>query len=321
MRRRELVAGLASAVAWSATASAQQRDSVRRVGFFSGSGSQNRVWLDAFKRRLAELGWVEGRNVRIDVRHYDSNPERVRASAIELVASALEVIVSTSPALRPLHELTRAIPVVFVLALDPVAEGFASSLARPGGNMAGFDPAFAGKYLQLIKDAAPRIRRVSFIYDPIITGITRMAAGAAAAAPQLGLDYTATPVRNSAEIEQAITDFAREPNGAMWVPSNTAINLNLELVVALTRRYHIPTIGVFRFFAIRGGLMSYGPDDVDMFRGAASYVDRILRGEKPAELPVQYPAKYQFVINRTAARAINLELQPSLLSIADELIE
>ena len=213
MRRREFIAGLGSAAAWAATASAQQRESVPSVGLLMAGGGANPGRVEAFKTRLAELGWVEGRNVRIDLRQNDSDPGAVRANAAELVDAAPKVIVSTSPGLRPLQQLTRAIPVVFVLALDPVAEGFAASLARPGGNMtgfAGFDPAYAGKYLQLIKEAAPHIRRVSFIYDPVVTGITRMGAGAAAAAPQLGLEYSATPVRNSAEIEQAIVEFARE---------------------------------------------------------------------------------------------------------------
>jgi len=324
VKRRQFIAGLGSAAAWPVVAWAQQGEPMRRVGVLVAGDAVGHARFEALKLRLAELGWVEGRNVHFDLRLSDSNTEHVRAAAAELVGSAPQAIVTVSPGLRPLRELTHAIPVVFVLALDPVAEGFVASLAKPGGNMtgfAGFDPAFSGKYLQLLKEAAPHIRHAAFIYDPIVTGITRFPSAAAASASLLGLDFTSMPVRDATEIERAIEEFARKPDGAMWVPSNTAINANLELVISLTRRHRIPTIGVFRFFADRGGLMSYGPDDLDMFRGAASYVDRILKNEKPADLAVQYPSKYQFVVNRSAAEAIGLELPTPLLSVADELVE
>jgi putative tryptophan/tyrosine transport system substrate-binding protein len=323
MRRRDFIAGLTCAAVLPAVASAQQGN-LPRVGILVSTDPTGPVRYDVFTRRLAELGWVDGRTVRVDAVRYENNTESVRARAAELVRMAPQVIVSTSSALKPLKQLTTSIPVVFVLALDPVAEGFVASLARPGGNMtgfAGFDPAFSGKYLQLIKEAAPTVRRALFIYDPIVTGIGRFPAAAAAAAPALGLDFTAKPVGDATDIRRAIETFASHADGGMWVPSNPAINANLELVLALTRQHRIPTIGVFRFYANAGGLMSYGPDDLDMYKGAASYADRILKGEKPSDLPVQYPSKYQFVINQATAKSIGLELTPAVLSLADELIE
>jgi putative ABC transport system substrate-binding protein len=319
-RRREFIAGLGAA-AWPATARSQQ--SRRRVALLLGGGNEASARIGALKQSLSELGWVDGKNLSIERQSYH-DPESLRLAAVELIRSSPDVIVSANPGLQPLQRLRSTIPVIFVLALDPVALGYVASLARPGGNMtgfAGFDPTMSGKYVQLLKEIAPHLTRAAFIYDPVNTGITRFADGAAAAARSLSVDFNAAPVRNADEIKRVVEDFGSKPNGGMWVPSNTSINANLDLVIALTRQHLIPTIGVFRFFADRGGLMSYGPDDLDMFRGTAVYVDRILKGERPADLPVQYPSKYQLVINRTGANAIGLELPPTLLSVADELIE
>jgi putative ABC transport system substrate-binding protein len=328
MRRRQFIAGLGGVAAWPLAARAQQRERVRRIAVRFGNAAPTQYRMAAFRQRLAELGWIEGKNLAIEQRVRQIDPNRDEADGVremaDLIRTAPDVIVSLNTDLKLLKQATRTIPVVFALGNDPLGEGIVASLARPGGNMTGFasfDPEMGGKFLRLLKEAAPHITRVAIIYDPTNSGMTGEAQAGATAARSLELSFSATPVRNAAEIERAIEDFAREPNGGMWVPSNGPINANLDLIVALTRRHRIPTIGVFRFFAAAGGLMSYGSDDAEMFRGAATYVDRILKGEKPADLPVQYPTKFQFVINLTAAKAIGLDPPPALISLADEVIE
>jgi putative ABC transport system substrate-binding protein len=323
MKRRTFIAGLGSAAAWPLAARAQQGDRIRRIGVFSGpsdNGANNQARVGAFKNGLAALGWVEGHNIHIDYRYNTANP----AEAAELVALAPEVILSTPPGLRALQKSAPHLPIVFVLANDPAADGFVASVARLGGNLTGFagwDPVNATKHLQLLKDVAPNINRILYIYNPMVPGIAKFAEGAISVAPLLGVDARGAPVRSAAEIEQSIEALAREPNGGLIVPSNPVINDNLELIHTLAARHRIPTIGVYRLFPARGGLMSYGFDDTDQFRDAASYMDRILKGAKPADLPVQYPSKYYLVINLKVAKTLELAISRDLLSVADEVIE
>ena len=320
MTRRELITLLAgAAAAWPLAAQAQQRERVRRIGVFAGQSAQNKERLGAFRKGLEALGWVEGRNIHVDYR-YDTNP----AEAAELLALAPEVILSIPPGLRPLQQAGRTVPIVFVLALEPVAEGFVASLARPGGNMTGFagwDPVNATKHLQLLKEIAPNINRVLYIYNPIVPGMAKFAEGAISVASSFGVQASGTTVRNAIDIERSIEMLAREPNGGLIVPSNPVITDNLDLILSLAARYRIPTIGSYRFFPATGGLMSYGFNDIDQFRDAASYVDRILKGAQPSELPVQYPTKYELVINSKTAKALGLTIPDKLLALADAVIE
>jgi len=323
MNRRKFVTFLGGAVTWAQAAHSQPVGRVRRIGVYSGptqNGPNVQARLGAFRKGLEALGWFEGRNLHIDYRYNTANP----ADAAELVALAPEVILSTTPGLRPLQKASRAIPIVFVLVLEPVAEGFVESLARPGGNMTGFagwDPVNASKHLQLLKEIAPNINRMLYIYHPAVPGIVKLAEGAISVASSFGVEASGAAVRNAADIERSIETLAREPNGGLIVASNPGINENLELIHSLTARYRIPAVGVYRFFPATGGLMSYGFNDVDQFRDAALYVDRILKGAKPSELPVQYPTKYELVINSKTAKALGLTIPEKLLALADEMIE
>jgi putative tryptophan/tyrosine transport system substrate-binding protein len=240
------------------------------------------------------------------------------------VALSPDVILSTPPALRPLLEVTRIIPIVFVLAIDPVGDGSVASLARPGGSVTGFasaEPANATKYVEVLKEIAPHTTRMTYIHNPLVPGINKMVDEFVAAARSFGVEAKGVAVRDGADIERSIEALAQEPNGALMVPSSPGITEHLDLIVALASRHRLPTIGSFRFFPARGGLMSWGTDDLDQFRSAASYVDRILKGAKPADLPVQYPTKYAMVINLKAAKAIGLTIPESFLLRADEVIE
>jgi putative ABC transport system substrate-binding protein len=324
LRRREFITLLSGGAAtWPLAARAQQPERPRRIGVYSGptqNGPNVQARLGAFRKGLEALGWIEGRNLHIDYRYNTANP----AEAAELVALAPEVILSTTPGLRPLQQASRTIPIVFVLVLEPVAEGFVESLSRPGGNMTGFagwDPVNASKHLQLLKEIAPNINRILYIYNPAVPGIVKLAEGAISVASSFGVEASGTTVRNAIDIERSIEMLAREPNGGLIVPSNPGINENLELIHSLTARYRIPAIGVYRFFPASGGLLSYGFNDVDQFREAASYVDRILKGAKASELPVQYPTKYELVINLKTAKTLGLTVSDKLLSLADEVIE
>jgi putative ABC transport system substrate-binding protein len=325
MKRREFIAALGGAAAWPLVARAQQTERVRRIGVMHSSPPV--IWQpreEAFKEALAELGWIEGRNLRIDYRPVSSDPDRLRAAVSELVALAPEVIVATTTSLPTLQAATRTIPVVFTRALDPVALGYVASLAKPGGNMtghAGFDPLVAPKWVQLLKEIAPLVTHAGLLYDPINAGMEQFAELVSSAAPALGVQITSTAVRNAVEIERAIGTVALTPNSGMILPANPSINVNLDLAVALTTQHRLPTIGVWRFFAERGGLASYGPLDLEPDRLAASYVDRILKGAKPAELPVQYSTKYELVINLKTAKTLGLSIPSGVMAIADQVIE
>ena len=279
----------------------------------------------AFRQALEKLGWTDGRNVRIDYRWGDADPGRIRAHAKELVGLKPDVIlVSTALALQPLLQETRSIPIVFTQIADPVGAGLVASLARPGGNITGFTVAefsMYGKLLEVLKEVAPNVTRVAIISNPDQIPQAGMLRAIEAAAPAFRVQVTVAGARNVAEIERAIDQFAREPNGGLIVLPNPVTIGNRKLVIAMAARHRLPAAYAFRYFVADGGLISYGIDLADQYRQAASYVDRILRGEKPADLPVQQPTKFELVVNLKTAKALGLEIPPTLLARADEVIE
>jgi putative tryptophan/tyrosine transport system substrate-binding protein len=326
MKRRAFITLLGGAAATSLWPLAAQAQGVRRIGVLLNgdeTSAQTQARRGAFERGLAALGWTD-RNMHIDYRYIVGDAGRARAAAAELVALAPEVILSAPPGLRPLQELTRTIPIVFAVLVDPVGTGFVTSLNRPGGNMTGFaayDLSSDAKYLQMLKDVAPRIDNAAFLYNPVNPGLADSANAFVAAGPLLGLKVAGAPVRNVEDIKQSVEAVAREGNGALLLANNTPIVENLGLILGLATPRGIPTLGFYRYFPAAGTLMSYGFDDVDQFREAATYVDRILKGAKPADLPVQYPTKYQLVINLKTAKALGLTISRDLLLVADEVIE
>jgi putative tryptophan/tyrosine transport system substrate-binding protein len=328
MRRREFITLLgASAAAWPLATRAQQAGGMRRIGVLTGGPEDNlgtRANLAALREVLARLGWIEGRNLRIDLRFTANDPDRNRAYAVELVRLAPDVIVATSgPATRAVQQQTQTIPIVFTTGGDPVSNGVVQNIARPEGNTTGVTNAFdsfGGKWLELLKEAAPYIKRVALVFNPEIA-LLGYIPSIEAAAPLLGVQAIKTPVRNPLEIVRAIDAFAAEPNGALLmvpVPPNGA---NLELILRLAVQHRLPAIYPQRASVADGGLMAYGPDFPDLYRGAATYVDRLLRGAKVSELPVQFPTKYNLVVNLKAAMAIGLTIPEAFLLRADELIE
>jgi putative ABC transport system substrate-binding protein len=326
LRRRELITLLGGAAAWPLAASAQQPDRMRRIAVLNSNDERDPVGqarVTRFVQGLAKLGWAVGRNVRIDYRWGAADAERMRADAGELLALAPDVILANiSRAVATLQEATRTVPVVFVGIAEPVAQGFVQSLAHPGGNMTGFtamDAPVGPKWLQLLKEISPRVTRVSVMFSPENPGTVLLARSAATAGPGLGLATVLAPVRGPAEIEAAIT--LREPGGGLLIPTDGITVVHRKLIVDLAARYQLPAIYGNREFAYDGGLAYYGVDIGDQYQQAAAYVDRILRGEKPGDLPVQQPTKFEFVINLTTAKALGLDISPALLSVADELIE
>jgi len=322
MRRREFITLLSGAAAWPLAARAQQR--IPRVGFlFAGTPS---VWskeVAAFAQRLGELGWIEGRTVAIEYRWVESRTERLAAAAAEFVELKVDVIVTPGTAVPAVKQVTSVIPIVFPLGSDPVASGFVASLARPGGNVTGFtliDFPIMGKWLELLKEIAPGIRRMTFMFSPPTAPWVPLFLRELGAAPaSLAVELSETPVHDEAEIKAAITAFAREPGGGLIISPDPFMNTHRGLVMALAKRYRLPAIHGFRQHVTDGALMSYGPDTADIVRRSASYVDRILKGEKPAELPVQAPIK--LVINLKTAKALGLEVPLQLQQLADEVIE
>jgi len=329
MKRREFISLLGGATAmWPLAARAQQADRVRRVGMLLGFAENDEVWqayLAALRQRLQNLGWTDGRNVRIDYRFTGENTERIRIAAGELVALAPDVIfVSTNPAVSALMQTTRTIPVVFTFVSDSVGSGFVASLARPGGNITGFhnfEPAIGGKWLEVLKEIAPGVRRAAVVHVPEITANVAFLHVAEAVSASLGMAVTAAGVRDDADIERVLTAFAHEPNGGLIVAPSPITTTRRELIIALAARLGLPAIYSFGFFTTSGGLVSYGIDQMELVRGAASYVDRILRGANPGELPVQLPTKYQLAINLKTAKALGLTIPESFLARADEVIE
>jgi putative tryptophan/tyrosine transport system substrate-binding protein len=301
---------------------------VRQVGVLTAldaSDSQVTAWLTAFEEGLQKLGWGQGRNLRIDYRWAAGDDQRLRTYAAELVGAAPDVLfAAATPALVALNRETRSLPIVFVQVSDPVKLGFVASLARPGGNMTGFttyEYSIAGKWLELLKDTAPGTTRVAVIFDPSNPSQAQYMQAIEASAPSFGVQLSLAAVRNAAEVERAIDAFAQQPNGALIVPPNVVTILNRDLIISLAARHRLPAVYAYRFFASSGGFMSYGVDLADTYRRAAAYVDLILKGTKPGELPVQLSAKFELVVNLKAAKALGLTIPEPFLQHADEVIE
>jgi len=328
MKRREFIRLLGGAVAaWPLTARAQQGDRMR-IGVFMPLAEDDLVGqarIAAFLQGLQHTGWTDGGNVRIDYRWSAGDDERVRRHAAELVALAPDVILATGSAtVGALLQATRTIPIVFPIAVDPVGAGFVESLARPGGNATGFllfEYGISGKWLELLKEIAPKLKRVAILRDPSIAAGSGQLGAIQSVAPSLGVELSPFGVRDGGEIERAIDAFARVPNSGLIVTGTPLATVHRDLIIALAVRYRLPAVYYDRLFVSAGGLISYGPDILDQYRRAAAYVDRILRGEKPADLPVQAPTKYELVINLKTAKDLGLTLPDSLLARADEVIE
>jgi putative tryptophan/tyrosine transport system substrate-binding protein len=329
MKRRQFIALLGGgAAAWPLAARAQQGERVRRIGVLvsiAPDDPEAQARVAAFIHELQQLGWADGRNLRIDIRWGAGDAERIRRYAAELVALAPNAILAVGGgAVGPLLQTTRTVPIVFTLTPDPVGAGFVDSLARPGGNATGFtnfEYGIGGKWLELLKEIAPRVTRAAVLRDPAIPAGIGQFGAIQAVAPSFGIELRPVDVRDAGEIERAVATFARSSNDGLIVTSNALALVHRNLIVTLAARHRLPTIYPFRFFVTAGGLASYGPDSIDPQRRAASYVDRILKGEKPADLPVQAPTKYELAINLKTAKALGLEVPTSVLARADEVIE
>ena len=331
MRRREFVTLLGgAAAAWPLAAKTQQQERMRRVGALMSQGASDEVAqarYAAFLQGLQHSGWEVGRNLRVDTRWTGGSGSagRMRESAAELAALAPDVILATgSAATGPLLQATRSVPIVFVHTPDPVGAGFVSSMSRPGGNATGFinfEYAIGAKWLEVLKEIAPRVTRAAIVRDAAITAGIGMWGAIQAVAPSLGIDVTPVNMHEVAEIERAIAAFAQTPNGGMIVTGSGLAIVNRDLIITLAARHKLPAVYFERVFVTAGGLASYGADLVEQYRQAAGYVDRILKGEKPADLPVQAPTKYQTVVNLVTAKALGLDVPPTVLARADEVIE
>ena len=329
IKRREFITLLGgAAAAWPLAVRAQQGERVRRIGVLMSTAvddPQDPARLAAFAQGLQELGWTIGRNLRIDYRWSASSPDNARKFAAELAALAPDVMLASgTPALAAVQQIRHTIPVVFANVTDPVAAGFVESLARPGGNATGFllfEYGISGKWLELLKEIAPRVTRVAVLRDPTQSSGTGQLGAIQSAASQLGVEFRPVGVRDAREIERGITDFGRGPNGGLIVTGGTQAREHRELIIGLAARHRLPAVYFNRLFVEAGGLISYGADTIDPLRRAANYVDRILRGEKPADLPVQAPTKYELVINLKTAKALGLEIPATVLARADEVIE
>jgi putative tryptophan/tyrosine transport system substrate-binding protein len=328
MRRREFITLLGgAATAWPLAALGQQ-GGMRRIGVLMSTGAgdpEGQARLAAFLQGLQEFDWAVGRNARIDIRWGAGNAEEIRKYAAELVALTPDVILVSGGALvGSLLQVTRTVPIVFTQTPDPVGAGFIDSLARPGGNATGFtsiEYGTSGKYPELLKEIAPRVARAAVLRDPAIPQGIGQFAIMQAVAPSLGMELNPVSVRDAGEIERAVTAFARSPNGGLIVPGSALALVHRDLIIALAARHKLPAVYFGRYFVLGGGLISYGADSIDPHRRAAGYVDRILKGEKPADLPVQNPTKYEMVINLKTAKALGLDVPPTLLARADEVIE
>jgi putative ABC transport system substrate-binding protein len=321
---------LGGAAAWPLAAGAEQPDQVRRIGVLMGyaeSDSDARAWYAAFREALQKLGWTEGRNIQIDTRWATpDDAESMRRLAKELVAPQPNVILSsTTPTTTALLQQTRTIPIVFAIVADPIGSGFVASFARPGGNVTGFiftEPTMAGKWLELLKQIAPRIARVAMLFNPVSAPYADYWLNPfKAAATSFAVEAISAPVRDRSELETVIAAQAREPNGGLIAMPDSFLEFNRVEITSLAARYRLPAVYPFRLFAEVGGLLSYGVDRTDNFRRAATYVDRIFKGENPAELPVQAPIKFELVVNLKTAKAIALDVPLHLQQLADEIIE
>jgi len=328
MKRRELISLLGGAAAWPLAARAQSRERTRRIGVLVGLGaddSQAQARNAAFLQGLGELGWIVGRNLQIDFRWGGGNPRRFRGQAAELVALAPEVIVAMGASVaRPLLQTTRTVPIVFVQVTDPVSSGYVASLARPGGNATGFasfKSDISAKWIELLKEIAPRVTRAAVLRDPTVPVSLGQLGAIQSVAPSLKVEISPLGVRDARDIEHAITAFARRSSDGLIVLPSVPTGINRTLIVTLAAEHKLPAVYPYRYYATAGGLICYGPDDIEQYRLAAGYVDRILKGEKPANLPVQAPTKYELVINLKTAKALNLEVPATVLARADEVIE
>jgi putative ABC transport system substrate-binding protein len=328
LKRREFITLLGGAAAGWPVAARAQTERMRRIGVLHTSVADDphgQARNTAFLQALAQSGWIEGRNVRIDIRWSAADAERIRRYAAEMATLAPDVILATGSAVvAPLLQATRSVPVVFVLVPDPVGSGFVDSLARPGGNATGFmlyEYSTYAKYVELLKEVAPGVTRMAVLRDAAITSGIGQFGVIQATAAALKLEVIPVNVRNAAEIEQAVTSLARSANGGLLVTGSPLTFLHRSQIIALAARHKLPAVYYERAFVADGGLLSYGSDFIDQYRHAAGYVDRILKGEKPADLPVQAPTKYELVINLKTARGLGLEVPPTLLARADEVIE
>jgi putative ABC transport system substrate-binding protein len=329
VKRREFITLLGGAVVASPLAArAQQPERMRRIGVLmplTADDPESPVRIAAFLQGLQQWGWTDDRNVRIDTRWSAGNADDTRRYAAELAALAPDVILANgAAAVGPLQQATRTVPIVFVNVADPVGAGFVDSLARPGGNATGFilfEYGMSAKWLELLKQIAPGVTRAAVIRDPAITAGIGQWGAIQAMAPSVGVEVIPVNVRDAPEIERAVRAFARSSNCGLIVTGSALAVVHRDLIITLVARHKLPAVYFQRFFVTRGGLISYGPDIIDPYRRAAGYVDRILRGEKPADLPVQAPTKYELVINLATAKTLGLEVPPSLLARADEVIE
>jgi putative tryptophan/tyrosine transport system substrate-binding protein len=328
MRRREFITLLGGAAAWPVAARAQQAERVRRVGVlvgFHANDPQGEARVTEFRQGLQALGWIDGRNLRIDVSWGAGDADSVRKRAAEVMALAPEVVLAAgSRAVAAFQHQTRALPIVFVQVVDPVGGGFVESLAAPGGNVTGFtqfEYGISGKWLELLKEIAPRVTRVAILRDPGIAAGAGQLGAIQSVAPSFGVELRPIDVRDASDIERGIAAFVRSSNGSLIVTGANLANTHRKLIITLAARHKLPAVYTNRFYIADGGLISYGADPVDQYRRATAYVDRILKGEKPADLPVQAPTKYELVINLKTAKALGLEVPPALLARADEVIE
>jgi len=329
VRRREFITLLGgAAAAWPVAARAQQGERMRRIGVLANlpaDDPQAQARNAAFLQGLALLGWAVGRNVTIDFRWGAGNPDNARKFAAELLALRPDVLLAPGTStLAPLLQATDIVPIVFVHVADPVGGGFIENLARPGGNATGFtdlEYGISGKWLELLKQIAPGVTRASVLRDAALTSGTAQLAAIQAVAPSLGVEVNPVNVNNAAEIERGVGAVARSANGALIVPAGGGAVRHRDLIITLAARHKLPAVYFERFFVAAGGLVSYGPDRIDMYRQAAGYVDRVLKGAKPADLPVQAPTKYELVVNLKTAKALGLDMPATVLARADEVIE
>jgi ABC-type uncharacterized transport system substrate-binding protein len=328
MRRREFITLIGGAVAMPLVAGAQQREGIRRIGVLMSTAAadpEGQARIAAFRQGLQKLGWTEGQNAQVDVRWAGGDADLDRRFAAELVALTPDVVLATaSSTVAALQGATRTVPIVFAHAVDPVAAGFVDSLARPGGNATGFvlfEYGISAKWLELLKEIAPSVTRAAVLRDPAMAAGTGQFGALQSVAPSFGVEVSPVNVRDAGEIERVVTAFARSSNGGLIVTASPLATLHRDLIVALAARHKLCAVYNLRLFATAGGLISYGSDVPDLLRRAAGYVDRILKGEKPADLPVQAPTKFEMVINIKTARALGITIPPSLLARADEVIE
>jgi putative ABC transport system substrate-binding protein len=328
MRRRDFISLVGGAAAWPVAARAQQGEPMRRIGVLQGTAAADDPLAQAnnaaFLQGLQQLGWTEGRNVRIDWRWAAGNAADARKYAAELVALAPDVILGVATTVGPLLQATRTVPIVFAVVPDPVGAGFVDSLSRPGGNATGFmlfEYSLSGKWLQLLKEIAPGVTRAAVLRDAAIAAGAGQFAVIQAVAPSVGVEVSTVNVRDEAEIERGVAAFARSANGGLILTESALAYFHRNLIITLAARHKLPAVYYERYYVAAGGLISYGPIVVDQFRQAAGYVDRILKGEKPADLPVQAPTKYELIVNLKTAKALGIDVPSSILLRADEVIE